>query len=209
MKTSQTSPATPWRVRTGALLTGLALWCGALHAEPPSAQSVLELISLQRGSGVDEFGSSLQSWEELQKFLKKPEVQNLPVVLMLRPLLNETVRALQAGYPPEAMQDIQTAALRIMRAGFGLGASNALRVDMLQLYQKTYTQDEVDAWLAFLKTPAGASANAKQGLLMLQMAEVMQPHFEKLMPEVQRFATTMQAIEKKYAPQNAVPKNPS
>ena len=56
----------------------------------------------------------------------------------------------------------------------------------VRIYQKTFTQQELDGMLAFYKTPAGAAVIAKMPAIMQNTMDEMQGMMGPVMEKVQR-----------------------
>lgn len=64
----------------------------------------------------------------------------------------------------------------------------------LDVYQKTFTQKEVDGMLAFYKSPAGQAVIKKMPQVMQTTMQIMQARMSKLVPKIQQI--TAEGAEK-------------
>jgi len=71
----------------------------------------------------------------------------------------------------------------------------------LRIYQRSFTQEEVDGMLAFYKTPAGAALIKKMPTVMqetmVEMQQMMQPMMKKIHTAVQE---TVEEMKARYSP---------
>nr|WP_276510032.1 DUF2059 domain-containing protein [Niveibacterium umoris] len=64
----------------------------------------------------------------------------------------------------------------------------------LDIYQKTFTQKEVDGMLSFYKSPAGQAVIKKMPQVMQASMQIMQARMSKLVPQIQQI--TAEGAEK-------------
>lgn len=191
-----------WKAHAAALLASLSLWSGGLHAAQPTAVSVMELLELE-GIGKDsEAMANLKSFDDFIRLGDNPKMKNTPAFQSGRQQLDAMYKAM-AQLPPEARAEFQAVVVEMFNFFGRMGASKEMRVDLFRAYQQTYTQEEVDAWIAFLKTPAGQSAVFKKAGLQLVMQEIFIANVEKHQAEFRGFFEKLEALDKKYKPRNA------
>ncbi|MBF0310833.1 MAG: DUF2059 domain-containing protein [Magnetococcales bacterium] len=69
----------------------------------------------------------------------------------------------------------------------------------VKVYQEAYTQDEIDAMIAFYESKAGKSSTAKAAIVMQKTTELLQPSTVKMMQLIQTAVKeTVQEISNKY-----------
>jgi uncharacterized protein len=71
----------------------------------------------------------------------------------------------------------------------------------LDIYQKTFTQKEVDGMLAFYKSPAGQAVIKKMPQVMQTSMQIMQERMSKLVPKIQEISTEGAEKMKAVSPQ--------
>jgi len=82
----------------------------------------------------------------------------------------------------------------------------AMEPAYVDLYSQTYTEEELDAIIAFYKTPAGASMLGKAPELNQKSMAMIQQKMQTLQPQIQQM---IQDYTKKLAPAPAAPATPS
>lgn len=77
----------------------------------------------------------------------------------------------------------------------------AIEPMFLDVYQKTFTQQEVDGMLSFYSSPAGQAVIKKMPLVMQTSMQIMQAHMSKLMPKIQQISAEGAEKMKSLSPQ--------
>ena len=104
----------------------------------------------------------------------------------------------------------QTGPMSLMRDVFEKWAHtyltwDALRPDIIQLYARTFSTEDMVQAAAFFRTPAGQHFSAKSGVLMTEAGKigqrVAQLHSAELEAAIQKRITELQAQQAKPAPQ--------
>lgn len=92
----------------------------------------------------------------------------------------------------------ETKLLATFKSGAGW---EAMKPDLVDLYVKTYTEDEVDGILAFYKSPAGKAMIAKTPEIITKSTEISQNHFQQVQPKLQElFLEFRKEVEQAHAP---------
>lgn len=60
--------------------------------------------------------------------------------------------------------------------------------DIIQIYQKSFTQQDVNSMIAFYKTPAGKAVVAKMPLVMQNTTRIMRQRMARIMPQIRQLA---------------------
>ena len=158
------------RVPLFALLTLLALPAFAQDA-PPSEQSI----------------------RELQALMQAHNMINTAVAQMdatLRPMMQKALAGRQqlSEREQQIVDDAHARIQAVMR--------EQLRWDnfepmMISVYEKTFSQKEVDGMKAFYRTPTGQSVIAKMPLVMQQTMQSMQSRMADMIPRIQEIQKDM------------------
>lgn len=190
-----------WKAHAAALLASLSLWSAGLHAAQPTAVSVMELLELEGWNKGTEALMNLNSFDDVIRLANDPKMKNTPAFQTGLEQLDAISKGV-AHLPPEAQAEFKALLLEMMKAVTRVVASKEFRIDVFRAYQQTYTQEEVDAWIEFLKTPIGQSAAFKKAGLQEVIKEIALPHMTKLRPELRRISEKWDAIENKYKSKN-------
>ena len=103
-------------------------------------------------------------------------------------LLLQTVAQVAQGrpVPPNVQKQIDQQRAEMMAMMKDLLAWEKLVPLYVRVYQKTFTQEELDGMLAFYKTPVGAAMIAKMPAVMQNTMEEMQSLMGPVMEKMQR-----------------------
>jgi hypothetical protein len=66
---------------------------------------------------------------------------------------------------------------------------------MTRVYQKSFTQEEIDGLVAFYRTPVGKALRDKMPLVMRNVMAEIQPIMNRLMEKFEKMATEVEAKE--------------
>jgi hypothetical protein len=90
-------------------------------------------------------------------------------------ILAETIRAQEAAFMPNVPDDARLKFHQILVDAVGWDAT---KDQLAEIVIDTYTADELQAYIAFMKTPAGASATAKSGAFSAKFSAVVAANFQ-------------------------------
>lgn len=161
------SPVRPgWRPWRG-IFAGLALCaaCMALHAAPPSADSVRKLLEVTQSAALVE-----QSFATVEQMAR----QGLQQEVAGKKLTDEQRRALDLAPARIAAVVKEEMSWRTLEPIF------------VAIYQEAFDQEEIDALIAFHQSPVGQSYVSKMPLVMTRTLQVMQSQMQALTPRIKR-----------------------
>jgi hypothetical protein len=102
---------------------------------------------------------------------------------------------------PEIKKDIDKRQTEMMRAIKGVLDWNKLEPMYVRVYQKSFTQAEVDGLVAFYKTPTGQALLTKMPFVMQntlnEVQQLMQPMMQRMQQMQQEIVAEIQAEKKK------------
>jgi hypothetical protein len=102
---------------------------------------------------------------------------------------------------PEIQKDIDKRQTEMMRAVKDVLDWNKLEAMYVRIYQKSFTQDEVDGLVAFYKTPTGQALLTKMPAVMQntfnEVQQLMQPMMQRMQQMQQEVVAEIQAEKKK------------
>jgi hypothetical protein len=103
-------------------------------------------------------------------------------------MMQQTVAQATQGQPisPKLQKEIDRHRAEMMGMMKELLAWEKLEPLYVRVYQKTFTQQELDGMLAFYKTPAGAAMIAKMPMVMQNTMDEMQSLMGPVMEKMQR-----------------------
>ncbi len=129
---------------------------------------------------------------------KEAKVEELFKLMRLERALNQTMEIVMGQMKASAMQRLlglnmpgelqQEVELLQREMGTVLDRHmgwNAIKADYLQIYGEAFSEEELDAILAFYRTPAGQALVERQPQMMERSAVVVQRKMEQATPEVQ------------------------
>ena len=88
------------------------------------------------------------------------------------------------------MDEIRTKVVAIMQEELSWEFMESM---MMQVYTKTFTQEEIDGMLAFYASPAGRSVITKMPVAMQHSMEIMQERMSTMIPKLQQMQKEMVA----------------
>jgi hypothetical protein len=94
----------------------------------------------------------------------------------------ETIKAYEAQLLPNVPADDQANLRRLMQETIGW---DAIKDRLAEIVVNVYTPQELDASIAFMKSPLGASATAKSGEFSRQFAGLLAANFQVAMQRLQ------------------------
>lgn len=167
-------------MRTRILLLLTLLCLRAYAAEPPPTEATV------------------------RELLVVTDVRNLLVTMLpqMEAVMQNTVREMTKGQEmtPDLRATIERAhtdAMNVMREEFSWSRLEPLYI---RIYQKSFTQDEVDGIIAFYKTPVGQALIHKMPVVMqnamAEMQNIMGPMMQRLQKSQQQAIVDAQAKEK-------------
>jgi len=137
----------------------------------------------------------------------KASIQELMAVAQTRKMLDSTWTQLDgwiqasmkdsmAGQPLNAAQekiaeDMRAQLVALLKEDLSW---SSLEPDFIEIYQKSFTQKEVDGMLAFYKSEAGQAVIAKMPLVMQNSMQIMRGRMSVLMPKVRKIV--QESVEK-------------
>jgi hypothetical protein len=86
------------------------------------------------------------------------------------------------------MEEVRTKVVAILREELSWEFMESM---MMEVYTKTFTQDEVDGMLAFYASPAGRSVITKMPIAMQHSMQVMQQRMTIMIPKLQQMQKEM------------------
>ena len=155
----------PATVRRGSFR--IASLAGSAWSAPPTAASIEALLAVTKSEALVEKTSA-----ELERNMQ-----------------DAISASLQGRQPTEREQQIIQQMTRESAALIRQELSWAtMRPMMVQIYQSTFTQEEVDGQTAFYRTPVGATVVEKMPAVMQATMAVTQQSLARLMPQLQAIA---------------------
>lgn len=131
------------------------------------------------------FAHEAPSRERILEFLRLANMEQ-----SLNASLDVMTQQMLPGMPPEEKQGFRCLMNRVM-------GWESMQADYVQAAQELYTREELDAYIAFLKTPLGAAINAKNEQLLRRLSELMASRFANLVAgDVSKEMTLCQAPSK-------------
>jgi hypothetical protein len=149
-------------------IASLVVLCGLfslpLKAAPPSSESVEKLMAISKVQ--DSLDAVLSGSEEQMKMIMTQAMKAYPE----NPKLQKVAAEIGQRFGQQFVE-----ALRWKN----------LKDAYLKLYQETFTQEEVDAQIAFYATPVGQSIVAKGPALGAKSGQIMQQQYMPLLQKLQ------------------------
>jgi uncharacterized protein len=103
--------------------------------------------------------------------------------------------------PPELQKEIEKGRAEVMAAMKEILDWNKLEPMYVRVYQKSFTQQEIDNLIAMYKTPAGQTLLTKMPVVlqntMTEMQQLMQPMMQRMERLQQKIMAEVQAEKKK------------
>ncbi|MDD3118613.1 MAG: DUF2059 domain-containing protein [Victivallales bacterium] len=111
----------------------------------------------------------------------------------------------QSDLSPERKQQIIAFQKQVMSKVMATLGWDKIKNDYIKIYSEVYTEDELNAVIAFMKSPAGRKMREKSPQLMEKAMRLAQRKMQTLLPELQQmerdFAARTKASKKAAAPQ--------
>ena len=147
---------------------------------PPSEASIKELLELSQAKKLID-----------------------SVMTQMDGLMTQTIQQATQGQevPPKVQKDINKRQAEVVGLMKELLDWKKLEPMYLRVYQKTFSQQEVDGMIAFYKTPAGQAVIAKMPAVMQntmdEMQQMMGPVMQKMQRMQQDVVAEMKAVGQK------------
>jgi hypothetical protein len=125
------------------------------------------------------------------------------VMAQMDGLMQQTIAQATKGQdvPPKVQKEIDKGQAEVTGVMKELLDWNKLEPMYVRIYQKTFSQQEVDGMIAFYKTPAGQAVIAKMPAVMQntmdEMLQMMAPVMQKMQRMQQEVASEMKAASQK------------
>lgn len=145
------------------------------------------------------------SEESIKQLLEVAQARKLidSVMSQMDTLMLQTIQQATQGkeIPPKVQKEIDTQQAEVTRLMKELLDWSKLEPMYVRIYQKTFSQPEVDGMIAFYKTPAGQAVIAKMPAAMQntmdEMQQMMLPAMQKMQRMQQDVAKEMKAESQK------------
>jgi hypothetical protein len=149
--------------------------------------------------------ASPASEESIKQLLEVAQARKLidSVMSQMDTLMLQTIQQATQGkeVPPKIQKEIDQQQAEVTRLMKELLDWNKLEPMYVRIYQKTFSQPEVDGMIAFYKTPAGQAVIAKMPSAMQntmdEMQQMMLPAMQKIQRMQQDVAKEMKAESQK------------
>ena len=125
------------------------------------------------------------------------------VMAQMDTLMKQTMQQATQGQqiPPKVQKDIDKREAEVMAALKEMLDWNKLEPMYVRIYQKSFTQSEVDGMIAFYKTPSGQAVISKMPAVMQntmnEMQQMMAPMMQRIQKMQQDVAAEMKAENEK------------
>jgi hypothetical protein len=148
---------------------------------------------------------------------RRVKAQEMVILLHMDTLMQQMMDTVQKQASAMALQvtgDTLTPQQQVLRDDFNKKAFalvesrmgwKALEPDILDLYARNFTDEELDAMLAFYKSPAGVSMIAKTPTLSAQSSQIALARMTELMPELKQMALDFAKAAKAAKPDAVAP----
>jgi hypothetical protein len=147
------------------LALALLLQVGLSQAAPPSAESIERLLSVTRTESLIE--SMYGNMEEVMRQSMKQAAGNKPLTAEQQRVFD----VLPARFTALVRQEMSWP---------------KMKPQYVQIYQESFSQEEIDGLIAFYESPAGQAAIAKMPLVMQKSMNLVQQQMQTLMPLMQK-----------------------
>lgn len=159
-----------------ALSCALTVWPTAAADNPPSDASIKQLL-------------------EVVQARKLAEAMTAQMGAMMKQAMEQATHGEQV--PPRVQQDIEKRQAEMMAAAKEVLDWSKMEPVYIRVYQKSFTQEEVDGLIAFYKTPAGQALVNKMPTVMQnavkETQQLMQPLVQRLQKMQQEVIAEVQA----------------
>jgi uncharacterized protein len=172
------------------ILLILSLWTAATYAADSSAPGA---------------AGNPPSEASIKQLLETAQAHKLidSVMAQMDALMKQTMQQATQGQqiPPKVQKDIDKRETEMMAALKEMLDWNKLEPLYVRVYQKSFTQSEVDGMIAFYKTPAGQAVINKMPVVMQstmnEMQQMMGPMMQRLQKMQQDVVAEMKAESEK------------
>ena len=149
-------------------LLALLAFASIVHSAPPSPESIEELLTVTRAeANVDTMLANVD------------------------PIMRQSMAAAAQGQQlsSDQQRDIDTTLAMLVQVLHEELAWDKMRLVYVQIYQETFTQEEIDGLIAFYKSPAGVAFVEKMPVVMQKSMSIMQ---SRIAPMMEKMKATMQ-----------------
>jgi uncharacterized protein len=121
----------------------------------------------------------------------------------LDPIMRQSMTTVTKGQQLSAgqLQELDAARVRTIQAIREEMAWDKMHPLYVQIYQETFTQEEIDGLIAFYKSPAGVAFVDKMPVVMQKSMSIMQSRMAPMMERMR--AAARQAVDESKAPSPA------
>jgi hypothetical protein len=168
------------------MLTVIALFCSAALSvvfaadTPPSEASIKQLLEVGRAHQL--INTMMEQMDAYMKQIMQQATQGQRITAKIQ-------------------KDIDKRQTEMMRAIKDILDWNKLEPLYVRVYQKSFTQDEVDGLVAFYKSPTGQALLTKMPAVMQntfnEVQQMMQPMMQRMQQMQQEVVAEIQAEKKK------------
>lgn len=120
------------------------------------------------------------------EFLKVTRYEELTVEAAIATFDERAKQMEKQGVPSEAIPEIRLEARKMYTSIF---TGPEIRRKMVELYNKTYTEEELTQLVAFYRTPVGQKSLTAMRTLALEARQLAAPAIQALMPDFQQKTT--------------------
>ncbi|BFI94660.1 MAG: DUF2059 domain-containing protein [Rhodanobacter sp.] len=166
------------RLVSFGLLAGF-LVCGATNAATPAATTAAASSQPASRASINELLQVTQSHKLIDSMTARMDG-----------MLRQSIARATAGKPIDAgEQKIIDAQVDKMETLMQQEVSwDSLQPMYVDIYSKTFTQQDINGMLAFYRSPAGQAMIAKMPALMAQLMQSVQSRMAALMPKIQQIS---------------------
>ena len=129
--------------------------------------------------------------QELFQLTHVDQIQKQMVQQMRSMVSTQVANTLPKSIPPETSREIAQDEDHMFDVIMSRVGWATLAPKMVQIYAETFSEDEIDAILAFYKSPAGQAFLDKMPTLMNKTMAITQENMQAIMPEIQRMSKEM------------------
>jgi len=147
-----------------------------VHAVPPSTESIDALLAATKAE------------------------RNVDTMLAnLEPVMRQSMATATKGQPlsPGQMRALDAVRAQIVQAVREEMAWDKMHPIYVQIYQETFTQEEIDGLIAFYRSPAGVAFVEKMPVIMQKSMSIMQSRMAPMMERMR--AAAKQAVDESKA----------
>lgn len=157
------------------LVLAAACWSANAMAAAPTDESILELLRLTRAeSMMDSVNASMEQ--------------------MMRSAMGNAVKGEKLSPSQQKVLDQLPARFAALLREESNWAT--MQPDMVAIYRDSFSQDEIDAQVAFYRSPGGQAVIAKMPVVMQKSMEMSERQMQRLMPKMQTLIKELTAEAK-------------